>query len=524
MQRFFRMSACVIFAAIAAAQTLAADGPSKPPNVVILLADDLGYADVGFHGVKDVATPHIDSLANHGVRFTNGYVSGPYCSPTRAGLATGRYQSRFGHEFNPGAPIEGGNVGLPVTETTLASRLKAAGYATGAVGKWHLGAGPQFHPQQRGFDEFFGFLGGAHTYFAEETKSILRGEKVVVEKEYLTDAFAREAVAFIDRQKEHPFFLYLAFNAVHTPLDATDERLQRFASIQDKQRRTYAAMLTALDEAIGRVLDKLRSSGIEDNTLIFFFSDNGGPTMLTTSINGSQNDPLRGSKRTTLEGGVRVPFVIQWKEKLPAGKADDRPIIQLDVLPTALAAAGVPIAPEWKLDGVNLLPYLSGENAGKPHDTLYWRFGPQRAIRQGDWKLVQYDTTADLKSADAETTEKARRGRPSVSPPKLYNLAEDIGETKDLAAAHPEKVEELEAAWQAWNAGLVAPLWGPPQLTGAAPPLFDSPRRSSVSFRVSNSRHANALFACRSRRPRPRFLGPGVAFFFHRVREVPHAK
>lgn len=466
MHRFFRFGACAVLVAAAASHAIAADNPAKPPNIVILLADDFGYADVGFQGAKDFATPNIDSLAASGVRFTNGHVSGPYCSPTRAGLATGRYQTRFGHEFNPSGQTNSDNVGLPLTETTLANRLKTAGYATGAVGKWHLGADPKFHPQKRGFDEFFGFLGGDHTYFAQDTKSIYRGDKVVVEKEYLTDAFAREAVDYIDRQKDHPFFLYLAFNAVHTPMDATKDRLERFTAIQDPRRRTYAAMVTALDEAIGRVLDKLRSSGIEDNTLIFFFSDNGGPTMPTTTINGSRNDPLRGSKRTTLEGGVRVPFVIQWKKKLPAGKIYDSPIIQLDVLPTALAAAGVATSPEWKLDGVNLLPYLLGENAASPHDALYWRLGPQRAIRKGDWKLVQYDTTADLKEGMPASVENARRGTPNVSPTRLFNLATDIGELHDLSEANPQIVKELEAAWQEWNKGLATPLWGPQALPG----------------------------------------------------------
>ena len=448
----------------------------------------------------------------HGVRFTNGYVSGTYCSPTRTGLTTGRYQTRFGHEFNgSGSTSEGKPVGLPLSETTIANRLKSAGYATGLVGKWHLGSAPEFHPQQRGFDEFFGFLGGAHSYFLAQSKAdaerdaaalfggqkldlkketldainrevaspVYRGETAVAEKEYLTDAFGREAVDFIGRHKEHPFFLYLAFNAVHTPLQATDNRLKRFASIADEQRRTYAAMLTALDEAVGQVLEKLRASCLEENTLIFFFSDNGGPVMLGTSINGSRNNPLRGSKRTTLEGGIRVPFAIQWKGKLPAGKVDDRPIIQLDVLPTALAAAGVTAAPDWKLDGVNLLPYLTGENQGAPHETLYWRFGQQRAIRRGDWKLVQYDTNAD--ESTPETRAASIGARPIISPTKLYNVVEDPGESKDLAAANPDKVKELDDAWQAWNAELAEPLWGQSRI---APPATDQ-KQSQIPAPVS---------------------------------------
>jgi arylsulfatase A-like enzyme len=433
----------LLAAALAPAGALA-DGPPARPNVVILLADDLGYADVGFQGCKDVPTPHIDSLARSGVRCTSGYVSGPYCSPTRAGLLTGRYQQRFGHEFNPGA---GPDAGLPLGETTIADRLRAAGYVTGLVGKWHLGSAAEFHPQKRGFDEFFGFLGGAHPYLPGRGAPIYRGAEVVEEREYLTDAFAREAVAFIDRHKAKPFFLYLAFNAVHTPMQATGPRLKRFEAIAERPRRTYAAMTAAMDEAVGRVLDKLRSAGLEEDTLIFFFSDNGGPTMRGTTINGSRNTPLRGSKRTTLEGGIRVPFVVRWKGKLPAGKVYDRPVIQLDVLPTALAAAGAAVRPEWKLDGVDLLPYLDGRNGSPPHEALYWRLGRQTAIRRGDWKLVRYDSTVD--------------GKPGgVTPARLYDLARDVGEAHDLAAKEPERAKELEAAWQKWSEQLARPRWG----------------------------------------------------------------
>jgi arylsulfatase A-like enzyme len=450
-----------VIAGFAMARQAVADETSQPasrrPNIVILLADDLGYADLGFQGGRDIPTPHLDALAASGTRCTNGYVSGPYCSPTRAGLLTGRYQERFGHEFNPGGEARSAdNVGLPVTETTIADRLKSAGYVTGLVGKWHLGSAPKFHPQRRGFDEFFGFLGGAHAYFPERNAApIYRGKEVVEEKEYLTDAFAREAVAFIDRHQKQPFFLYLAFNAVHTPMHATDARLAKFQSIGDERRRTYAAMTSAMDDAVGRVLDKLRETGLTNDTLIFFFSDNGGPTMRTTTINGSRNTPLRGSKRTTLEGGVRVPFVISWPEKVPAAKVYDRTLIQLDVLPTALAAAGVEVKPDWKLDGVNLLPYLRGTSADAPHETLYWRFGEQMALRRGDWKLVRYDALADDGPARA------------VSPVRLYNLADDIGESHDVAAMHADLVKELTSTWSAWNAQLAPPLWGQAVRPGA---------------------------------------------------------
>jgi arylsulfatase A-like enzyme len=437
------------------------------PNVVWLVADDLGYGDLGFQGGRDIPTPHLDALARGGVRCTNGYVSGPYCSPTRAGLLTGRYQQRFGHEFNPGGAAAGTpaarDLGLPLAETTVADRLKGAGYATGLVGKWHLGAAAKFHPQKRGFDEFFGFLGGQHTYFVAKSEDVYRGTEVVKEETYLTDAFAREAVAFIDRHKDHPFFLELAFNAVHTPMDATDERLAKFASIEDPKRRTYAAMLSAMDDAVGQVIEKIRSAGLEENTLIVFFSDNGGPTMTGTTINGSSNAPLRGSKRTTLEGGVRVPFVASWKGTLPAGRVYEQPVIQLDLLPTALAAAGVAPQPDWKLDGVDILPALSGKSDKTPHDTLYWRLGGQAAIRRGDWKLVRYDQAVDTPGARSNG-----RARPPVTPFRLYNLAQDLGETKDLSAQNPDKVKELQAAWDDWSGQLARPLWGPGSASAAA--------------------------------------------------------
>lgn len=422
-------------------QILAAE-PAKKPNILVIVGDDMGYADVGVHGCKDIPTPHLNALSNSGTRFTSGYVSGPYCSPTRAGMLTGRYQQRFGHEFNPAA---GPNQGLPVTESTIADRMKAAGYRTALVGKWHLGGSADRVPLKRGFDEFFGFLGGAHDYF--KSMGLLRGAEPANEKEYLTDAFAREAVGFIDRNKAQPFFLYLAFNAVHTPMQADDTRMKKFAGITDPTRQTYAAMMTAMDEAVGQVVGKLKDVKLTDNTLIFFISDNGGPTMKGTTINGSINAPLRGSKRTTLEGGVRVPFFVSFPGRIPAGITDDRPVIQLDFLPTALAAAGVEVKPVWKLDGVNLLPYLgANKNETAPHEALFWRLGAQYAIRQGDWKLVKYDSTAD--------------GGTGTSEAKLYNLKDDLGEASDLAVKQPEKVKELRAVWDTWNKSNVAPLWG----------------------------------------------------------------
>jgi arylsulfatase A-like enzyme len=414
---------------------------TKKPNILFIVGDDMGYSDVGFHGCKDTPTPNLDSLAKSGVRFTSGYVSAPYCSPCRAGLLTGRYQQKFGHEFNPGSR----DTGLPLTETTIANRLKTAGYATGLVGKWHLGNMPQMQPQKRGFDEFFGFLGGSHSYFKWD--GMLRGTESVSGNEYFTDAFGREACEFIERHKGQPWFLYLAFNAVHTPMHATDERLAKLTGIADKQRQTYAAMMSALDENIGRVRKKLAEIGQEENTLIIFISDNGGPTMPGTTVNGSINEPLRGSKRTTLEGGIRVPFVVSWKGHVKPG-AYDFPVIQLDLTATALELAG---AGAKNLDGVNLLPFLSGQKKGAPHDALYWRFGEQMAVRVGDYKLVRYDSNVETRTG--------KRNQP-IAGPKLYNLTTDIGETKDLFSEMPGKAKDLQAKWDAWNATLMKPLWG----------------------------------------------------------------
>jgi arylsulfatase A-like enzyme len=444
------------------------EAQNRPPNIVVIVTDDMGYADIGVHGGKDIPTPNIDALARGGIRFTDAYVSGPYCSPTRAGLMTGRYPQRFGHEFNPNANRP--EFGLPKSEVTLADRLKAAGYRTGLVGKWHLGFADDLHPMARGFDEFFGFLGGAHSYFpvSDTIQNAIRdGRKRIREPAYLTDAFADRAVAFIEQHKARPFFLYLAFNAVHTPMHADDKYLARFPQIADPTRRTYAAMLSAMDDAIGRTVAALRAANLEENTLIVFFNDNGGPTMAGTSINGSRNTPLRGSKRQTFEGGIHVPFIIRWKGHLAEGRVDSRPIIQLDVLPTALAAAGIATKPEWNLDGVNLLPYLTSNTSARPHDVLYWRFGEHMAIRSGDWKLVR-SVEGPLRDVDHNAAR-------DLSSAALYNLKEDIGEQKNVAAQHADKVRELTQAWLRWNAQLMKPRWSPGAGDGAA---FTSARRN----------------------------------------------
>jgi|SRR5262245_23495625 len=428
------------------------------PNVIVFLCDDTGYADIGAYGGKDIPTSNIDSIAKNGVRCTNGYVSCPYCSPTRAGLLTGRYQTRFGHEFNEGANVSRDLFGLPLTEKTIADRLKPLGYQTWAVGKWHLGFNPERRPMKRGFDEFYGTL--ANTPFVHpmlvDSRNGPDPARVADEAYYTTDAYGDRAADLVRSAKGKPFFLYLPFNANHVPSQAPEKYLKRFASIADKERQLYAAMMSAMDDAVGKVLKAVRDASQEENTLVFFLSDNGGP-MTKMGRNGSDNKPLKGQKGDTWEGGVRVPFLVQWKGKLPAGTEYASPVISLDILPTAIAAADGKVEPEWKIDGVDLVPYLAGRNKAAPHESLFWRFGPQWAVRKGDWKLVRgfdYD-------ANPVTPAQPPVNEVKATPPMLFNLTDDPGESKDLAAAHADKVKELQAAWDAWNKEQKDPLWVP---------------------------------------------------------------
>lgn len=402
------------------------------PNILIIYADDLGFGETGVQGCKDIPTPHIDSIANNGLRCTQGYVAATYCSPSRAGLMTGKYPTRFGHEFNAICRTSG----LSLKETTIADRLKRLGYATAAVGKWHLGDSPEYHPTKRGFDEFYGTL--ANTPFYHPTKFIdsrVSGEVRAIDDAdfYTTDKYSERAVDWLGRNREKPWFLYLPFNAQHAPLQAPKKYLDRFTSITDEKRRTFAAMMSAMDDAVGAVLTKIRTLGQENNTLVFFIGDNGGPTQSTTSNNGV----LRGFKMTTFEGGPRVPFFVQWKGTLPAGKNYDLPVMNLDVMPTCLAAAGAPIESTAGIDGLDLVPYLTGKKTSSPHETMYWRFGEQWAVRHGDWKLV---------------ISKGGSGKP-----ELYNIAEDVGESKDLAASEAGRVVELQKLYDAWSAQQAEP-------------------------------------------------------------------
>ncbi|MBU6275380.1 MAG: sulfatase-like hydrolase/transferase [Planctomycetes bacterium] len=405
---------------------------AAPPNVLVIYADDLGWGELGCQGNREIPTPHIDSLARDGVRCTQGYVAATYCSPSRAGLLTGRYPTRFGHEFNAVAQ----QTGLHLDETTLATRLKALGYATVCIGKWHLGGKPPYLPTARGFDQFYGTLGNTPFFHPKQFIDSRRSTEVVPVDDpafYTTEAYAQRAVEWLKDRKGEPWFLYLPFNAQHAPLEAPQKYLDRFAAIPEGKRRTFAAMMSAMDDAIGRVLETVRALGQEENTLVWFIADNGGPTAGTTSGNG----PLRGFKMTTFEGGPRVPFLVKWKGTLPAGKVYDLPVMNLDVVPTVLAAAGKPVDAAARLDGVDILPHLTGRAPGRPHETLYWRCGEQWAVRKGDWKLV---------------VSKGGSGKP-----ELYDLSSDVGEQRDRAAAEPAKVAELQKLYDAWNAEQAPP-------------------------------------------------------------------
>jgi len=434
---------------------------AKGPNLIIILTDDQGYADVGFNGSKDILTPNIDTIAANGVRFTNGYVSYPVCAPSRAGLLTGRYQDRFGFTTNPTINPKEERAGIPTSETNIAEILAQVDYTSTIIGKWHMGSHPTHHPLNRGFSEFYGFLSGGHNYFPEDLTlddlsevkekwgwyhtKLIRNRTRVETEEYLTDELSSEAVSFVERHHNdgNPFFLYLAYNAPHTPMQATPKYLNRFPNLSGK-RKIYAAMLSAVDDGVGRLLAKIREHDLEKSTLIFYLSDNGGATN-----NGSINTPLRAHKGSLYEGGIHVPFAAQWTGTLPAGIVYDYPVISLDILATIAALAETRISDDRPLDGVNLIPHLTGENPNPPHEELFWRKydSMSRAIRRGRHKLV--DTS------------------PETEQMELYDLVSDIGEsdlldsrsygTDDseiLINGKPDLIYEMMKSWEKWSRDL----------------------------------------------------------------------
>ncbi|WP_019028889.1 sulfatase [Colwellia piezophila] len=416
----------------------------QKPNLIIILTDDQGYKDVGFNGSTDIKTPNIDRIASEGTRFTNGYVSYPVCGPSRAGLLTGRYQDRFGFTSNPTMDPTVKQNGIPTSEKNIAEVLKPAGYTSGIIGKWHMGTHPELRPNKRGFDYFYGFLSGGHQYFAKDLTlnslddvkykydwyrtRLLRNEQRVDTDEYLTDELSHEAVEFIKRESDKPFFLYVAYNAPHTPLQASKEYLDRNKHIPKGKRRTYAAMITAVDDGVGQILATLKEQGIDDNTLVVFLSDNGG-----ARNNASDNGDLRGYKNNLFEGGVRVPFAARWPKKIPAGVDYHQPVSSLDILATIVSQANVDISKNKPLDGVDLIPYITNEKTGSPHDILFWRHvkAKSHAVRSGADKLVQ---------VKQETM--------------LFNLDDDHQENNNIVEKHAEKDAVMQKAYQQWESEL----------------------------------------------------------------------
>ncbi len=463
-----------LFALITLGVSAVANGqdssPARAPNIVFIFADDLGIGDTSIYGSEIIRTPNIDALAGEGVRFTQGYVSHPVCSPSRAGLLTGRYQQRHGWEFNPAGRDR--YTGLDVEERTIADALRSQGYATGMIGKWHLGQDQSHHPMSRGFDEYFGVLAGASQFLETlpeggayaldgapiprtQNNSVYRGRDRIQVDDYLTDVFTDEAVSFIDRHADEPFFLYLSHTTPHTPLQATKPYLDRYGHVQDLASRVYAAMVSSLDDSVGEVMKKLKEIGQYDNTIIAFLSDNGCAGYIG---NACSNAPHAGFKRYHQEGGIRIPFIISWPAQLQGNRIYNNPVISLDLMGTFTAAAGQAVETE---DTVNLLPYLKGERTGNPHDFLYWRAGPTIAIRDEQWKLIKFKRS-DFTEADLNST-----GR--LDPPAggwttdaplglvtlLYDLKNDPGETTNVAERYPEIVKRLENKHAEWNTQLL---------------------------------------------------------------------
>ncbi|MGC6425348.1 MAG: sulfatase [Lentimonas sp.] len=432
------------------------------PNFIVIMADDLGYADLGFTGSTEIETPILDRLANEGVIFKNGYVTHPYCGPSRAGFITGRYQARFGVEINFTNSFFDVHQGLPLTEKTFGKRLKAAGYRTGIIGKWHLGGSHPYHPNNRGFDYFYGFLSGGHTYFPENVTTLyplhlengnphysaneggywplMRNDRAAEFDEYLTTALSRDAARFVEFS-DKPFALFLAYNAPHGPLEAPKGLIEKYAHIENGQRRIYAAMIDAMDQGIGMVVDALERSDKLDNTLIFFLSDNGGIVDKARehlaprgeNKDWGDNGNFRGGKGSMLEGGSHVPFIAHWPKGIEAGSVFEYPVSSLDIAATFVALGnGDTGGPE--LEGVNLIPYVQGKVEGAPHEALFWRMqdGVQWAVRTPSAKFLLPRTMVG-------------------SEPMLFDMVNDPYESKDIVDERPELRQQLAALWNEWN-------------------------------------------------------------------------
>jgi arylsulfatase A-like enzyme len=439
MRNYFYLLIFIFFSGYTNAQ--------EKPNIIFLFSDDAGYADFGFHGSDVMKTPNLDKLAKQGVKFTQGYVTDATCGPSRAGLITGKYQQRFGYQeinvpnyMSENSKFLGDDMGLPLDQKTIADYLKKLGYKNAVYGKWHLGNADRFHPLNRGFDEFYGFRGGARSYFPYKNPNEVQHdnwmernfENFEEPNGYTTDVFAEEAISFIERNRDSPFFVYLAFNAVHTPMEASEEDLKQFPNLKGK-RKEVAAMTLALDRACGKILDKLKALGLDDNTIIVFSNDNGGPT----DKNASLNLPLSGTKSNHLEGGLRVPFLIKWPKKLKAGSEYHYPVSTFDLLPTFYSAGGGDVADLEDVDGVDLIPFVNGLNEERPHVDLFWKKEARAVYRQNDWKLIRF--------ADR--------------PAELYDVSNDITEQNNLAAKYPERVKAMFKKLFAWELTQERPLW-----------------------------------------------------------------
>ena len=422
----------------------------QPPNVIVIISDDQGYADVGFHGSEEIFTPNIDRIANNGVIFSEGYVSYAVCSPSRAGLITGKYQNRFGYTRNILLAPKDSTMGLPLTEQTLPDVLRKANYKTKAIGKWHLGAHESLVPERRGFDEFFGFIIGGHRYFPEDltindltearrqmdgyiTRIYDNGNRIDTKK-YLTEELSDNAVKFIEDNSDNPFFLYLSYNAPHTPLQATKRDLERNMHIEVEKRRTYAAMVSSMDDGIGLILDKLEEKKITDNTIVIFFSDNGGVEW----YNFSDNGVLRGIKGDFFEGGIRVPFTMQWPQKIKPGITYDKPIIALDVFATVASAASAEKYIKNNIDGVDLLPYLTGDKFGLPHEYLYWK-NPDKDI-----DVVRDERYKYLRIKNDEY---------------IFDLKNDISEETNIINSSKPIYDRLKSQFKEWEKGMIDPVF-----------------------------------------------------------------
>ena len=433
-REFIKCIAGGVFAAalpIGGCSMASPESGAKRPNIILIMADDLGYGDISCYGSTKISTPNIDALAKGGMKFTDYHSNCPVCSPTRAALLTGRYQQRAGIEGVIYAKGPTRQTGLALEETTFAEVLKKHGYASGIFGKWHLGYNAQFNPAKQGFDEFCGYVSGNVDYhshidgagFDDWWKNL---EKVP-EEGYCTDLITKHGIDFIERHKDEPFCLYLPHEAVHSPYQGRNDPPQRLPGGKtgkkakgDEITRAYKEMIKVMDEGIGKIVGTVIRLGLEHKTFIFFCSDNGA------TKNGS-NGVLAGFKGSLWEGGHRVPAIAYWPGRIPPGTVTSQTVLGMDLFPTMVSIAGAEIPTELKLDGVNLLGMLT-ENRKLPKRTLFWRYRKERAVRKGPWKLlVQGDTV------------------------KLYNLDDDLGEKQNLAGAKPEMVRALQAELVAWE-------------------------------------------------------------------------